>query len=140
MLEALAVKGFSGSVVVEVSTRRVSEEQREADLAESLAFARLHLAGLENIDGNVLSAAGIQRLHQPVLEYSCGWHEELIDGIPTSWHRGTCDTFDTFVLLQPSRDIGVIVFTNADDDNTAANALFAEMPKLAAIYASHRAG
>jgi CubicO group peptidase (beta-lactamase class C family) len=98
-------------------------------------FARLHLAGLENIDGSVLSAAGIQRLHQPVLAYSCGWHEELIDGVPTSWHRGTCDTFDTFVLLQPSRDIGVIVFTNADGDNTAANALFAEMPKLAGLYA-----
>jgi sugar phosphate isomerase/epimerase len=44
LLEALAVQGFSGSVVVEVSTRRASEEQREADLAESLAFARLHLA------------------------------------------------------------------------------------------------
>lgn len=44
LLEALAVQQFSGSVVVEVSTRRVSEEQREVDLAESLAFARLHLA------------------------------------------------------------------------------------------------
>jgi len=98
-------------------------------------FARLHLAGLENIDGSVLSAADIQRLHQPALEYSCGWHEELIDGVPTSWHRGSCDTFDTFVLLQPSRDIGVIVFTNADGDNKAANALFAEMPKLAGLYA-----
>jgi len=98
-------------------------------------FARLHLAGLENIDGRVLSAADIQRLHQPVLKYSYGWHEELIDGVPTSWHRGTCDTFDTFVLLQPSRDIGVIVFTNADGDNKAANALFAEMPKLAGLYA-----
>jgi hypothetical protein len=31
-------------VVVEVSTRRVDEEQREVDLAEALAFARLHLA------------------------------------------------------------------------------------------------
>ncbi|MHB8106897.1 MAG: serine hydrolase domain-containing protein [Candidatus Cryosericum sp.] len=103
-------------------------------------FARLHLGGLESINGKVLSATGIQRLHQPVLEYSCGWHEEMVDGIPTSWHRGTCDTFDTFVLLQPSRNIGVIVFTNADGDNTAANALFAEMPKLAAIYASHPAG
>jgi CubicO group peptidase (beta-lactamase class C family) len=98
-------------------------------------FARLHLAGLENIDGAVLSASRIQRLHQPVLAYSCGWHEELIDGIPTSWHRGTCDTFDTFVLLQPSRGIGVIVFTNADGDNTAVLALFAELSKLAAIYA-----
>jgi D-alanyl-D-alanine carboxypeptidase len=99
------------------------------------AFARLHLAGLENIDGSVVSAADIQRLHQPVLAYSCGWHEELIDGVPTSWHRGTCDTFDTFVLLQPSRDIGVIVFTNADGDDVAAKALFAEMTKFAALYA-----
>jgi D-alanyl-D-alanine carboxypeptidase len=103
-------------------------------------FARLHLAGLENIDGTVLSAAEIQRLHQPVLAYSCGWHEELIDGIPTSWHRGTCDTFDTFVLLQPSRGIGVIAFTNADGDNTAVLALFAELSRVAAIYTSHQAG
>jgi len=44
MLETLAVQEFSGSVVVEVSTRRVSGEQREVDLAEALAFARLHLA------------------------------------------------------------------------------------------------
>jgi len=99
------------------------------------AFACLHLAGLENIDGSVLSAADIQRLHQPVLAYSCGWHEELIDGVSTSWHRGTCDTFDTFVLLQPSRDIGVIVFTNADGDDAAAKALFAEMTKFAVLYA-----
>ena len=35
---------FSGSIIVEVSTRRMSDEQREADLAEALAFARLHLA------------------------------------------------------------------------------------------------
>jgi sugar phosphate isomerase/epimerase len=44
LLETLAVQQFSGSVIVEVSTRRVSDEQRETDLAESLAFARLHLA------------------------------------------------------------------------------------------------
>jgi CubicO group peptidase (beta-lactamase class C family) len=99
------------------------------------AFARLHLAGLENIDGSVMTAADIQCLHQPVLEYSSGWHEELIEGVQTSWHRGTCDTFDTFVLLQPSRDIGVIVFTNADGDDLAAKELFAEMLKIARIYA-----
>ena len=44
LLEILAAQQFSGSVIVEVSTRRVSAEQREADLAESLAFARLYLA------------------------------------------------------------------------------------------------
>jgi sugar phosphate isomerase/epimerase len=44
LLESLAEQQFSGSVVVEVSTRRVSDEQREVDLAEALAFARLYLA------------------------------------------------------------------------------------------------
>ena len=44
LLETLAVQQFSGSVIVEVSTRRLSDEQREADLAEALAFARLYLA------------------------------------------------------------------------------------------------
>ena len=44
LLETLAVQQFCGSVVVEVSTRRLSQEQREADLAQALAFARLHLA------------------------------------------------------------------------------------------------
>jgi len=44
VLEILAEQHFSGSVIVEVSTRRASGEQREADLAEALAFARLYLA------------------------------------------------------------------------------------------------
>lgn len=44
VLDRLSHNGFSGSVVVEVSTRRASHEQRELDLAEALAFARLHLA------------------------------------------------------------------------------------------------
>ena len=45
VLERLAAQGFDGSVVLEVSTRKVAtREEREADLAEGLAFARLHLA------------------------------------------------------------------------------------------------
>jgi sugar phosphate isomerase/epimerase len=45
LLERLAVRDFSGSVVVEVNTRRAdSRADREADLAEALAFTRLHLA------------------------------------------------------------------------------------------------
>lgn len=45
LLEVLARRGFDGTVVVEVSTRRASSRaEREADLAEALAFARLHLA------------------------------------------------------------------------------------------------
>ena len=44
VLETLAAQGYAGHVVVEVATRRLGAAQRELDLAESLAFARLHLA------------------------------------------------------------------------------------------------
>jgi sugar phosphate isomerase/epimerase len=43
LLEHLATRGFNGSVVVEVSTRRHSPGERELDLAAALAFARLHV-------------------------------------------------------------------------------------------------
>jgi sugar phosphate isomerase/epimerase len=45
VLEQLALQGFAETVVVEVTTRRAANRaEREADLAEALAFARLHLA------------------------------------------------------------------------------------------------
>jgi sugar phosphate isomerase/epimerase len=43
-LEMLAAQGYSGSVVVEVGTRKLTEEQRDIELTEALAFARLHMA------------------------------------------------------------------------------------------------
>jgi sugar phosphate isomerase/epimerase len=45
LLEGLAEDGFDGLVVVEVNTRRCEDRyEREADLAEALAFTRLNLA------------------------------------------------------------------------------------------------
>jgi sugar phosphate isomerase/epimerase len=45
LLELLAQRGFAGSVVVEINTRKATTKaDRQADLAASLAFARLHLA------------------------------------------------------------------------------------------------
>jgi sugar phosphate isomerase/epimerase len=45
LLERLAAGGYPGVVVLEVSTRRaLSREDRRTDLAEALAFTRLHLA------------------------------------------------------------------------------------------------
>jgi sugar phosphate isomerase/epimerase len=45
VLERLAGRGFRGSVVLEVNTRRSpNREQRESELAEALAFTRLCLA------------------------------------------------------------------------------------------------
>jgi sugar phosphate isomerase/epimerase len=44
VLRGLAARGYAGTVVLEVSTRRAtSPEQREADLAEAIAFTRGHL-------------------------------------------------------------------------------------------------
>jgi sugar phosphate isomerase/epimerase len=44
LLESLAGRGYAGVVAVEVATRRAaSRHEREADLAESLEFARTHL-------------------------------------------------------------------------------------------------
>ncbi|GAA1771427.1 sugar phosphate isomerase/epimerase [Luedemannella helvata] len=44
LLASLAERGFTGSVAVEVATRRAANRAaRQADLAEALAFARTHL-------------------------------------------------------------------------------------------------
>jgi sugar phosphate isomerase/epimerase len=46
LLGKLVSDGYGGMVVLEVSTRRVAtRDERQADLAESLAFARRHLGG-----------------------------------------------------------------------------------------------
>jgi sugar phosphate isomerase/epimerase len=45
LLGQLAARGFGGHVVVEINTRRADHpDAREADIAEALAFTRLHLA------------------------------------------------------------------------------------------------
>jgi len=45
LLEGLAARQFDGLVVVEINTRRAdSRAEREADLAEALAYTRLHFA------------------------------------------------------------------------------------------------
>src|SRR2546423_1621701 len=50
LLERLAATSFDGVIVVEVNPRRVENRaEREADLAESLAFTRLNLAAPELI-------------------------------------------------------------------------------------------
>ena len=51
LLEGLAGRGFDGLVVVEVNTRKADDRaEREADLAEALAFTRLNLAAAPDVD------------------------------------------------------------------------------------------
>lgn len=52
VLGLLADGNWNGTVVVEVNTRRArTRQEREADLAEALAFARLHLASRVGAEG-----------------------------------------------------------------------------------------
>lgn len=51
LLERLGRRGYGGLVVLEINTRRAeSQAEREADLAEGLAFTRLHLAASTDED------------------------------------------------------------------------------------------
>jgi sugar phosphate isomerase/epimerase len=51
LLSSLARRGFTGSVVVEVSTRKAtSRAVRRVDLAEALEFARTYLAAPSIVD------------------------------------------------------------------------------------------
>jgi sugar phosphate isomerase/epimerase len=51
LLEGLAARNFDGLVVVEVNTRKCDDRaEREADLAEALAYTRLHLAAPASTD------------------------------------------------------------------------------------------
>ena len=51
LLEGLAARDFRGLVVVEVNTRRCDDRaERETDLAEALAYTRLHLAAPASTD------------------------------------------------------------------------------------------
>jgi sugar phosphate isomerase/epimerase len=59
-LEHLATTGYTGHVVVEINTRRSDgRDGRELDLAESLAFTRLHLAAAPGpLDDEVEGGSG----------------------------------------------------------------------------------
>jgi sugar phosphate isomerase/epimerase len=53
LLMSLPARGFTGSVAIEVATRRAaSRAVRQADLAESLAFARQHLGAASTVDSH----------------------------------------------------------------------------------------
>ncbi|MDQ3105942.1 MAG: sugar phosphate isomerase/epimerase [Actinomycetota bacterium] len=57
--ELLAARDFDGHVVVEVNTRRAdSRAEREADLAEALAFTRLHLAARGGASSRTVEPSG----------------------------------------------------------------------------------
>jgi sugar phosphate isomerase/epimerase len=66
LLERLAADGYSGTVVLEVNTRRaISREARMADLAEALEFTRKHLGSPAPAEGQQAEASGVRAQARP---------------------------------------------------------------------------
>ncbi len=60
LLEQLGAGGYRGAVVIEITTRRaVSDAERQRDLAESLEFARKHLAAQAGLPGTGPAGPGL---------------------------------------------------------------------------------
>ena len=85
-------RGFAGTVVLEVSTpaRPSTEAEREADLAEALAFARLNLAAVAVTAGTRAappSAIEVRGLDGCVRGWAAGPHRADLSVAPPDRHR-----------------------------------------------------
>lgn len=87
-------------------------------IEQYLRFGQLHLRGLTGRP-ELLTAATFAALHTPVGHYAMGWGEIDLGGEPTSTHNGSTGTFYATIFLQPGRDLGVIVLSNAGGELAA---------------------
>ena len=98
-------------------------------LEEYARFVQLHLRGLTGRPA-LLTGQSFDRLHTPTGVYAYGWGEVTLDGEPTATHEGSTGTFYATVLMQPGRDLAVIVVTNAGGDTAAAGVTTAALELL----------
>lgn len=96
----------------------------ELSLGDYASFLQLNLRGLQGHDTNLLKAATIKHLHtspvSPPDKYGLGWGLQDFDGAPASVHVGSAGAFYAITIIQPTRDLGVAVFTNAGGDRAIA--------------------
>ena len=98
-------------------------------LADYAKFAQLHLRGLRGHPA-LVSAGAFATLHRPTGAYALGWGEVDLGGEPTATHDGSTGTFYATVLLQPGRDLAVIVVANAGGEAAAATVVNAAITLL----------
>ena len=96
----------------------------ELSLDDYARFLQVHLRGLEGRDTPLLKAATIKQLHtspvSPPDKYGMGWGLQDFQGAPASVHVGSAGAFYAITILQPTRDLGVVVFANAGGERAAA--------------------
>lgn len=85
-----------------------------ASLEGYARFLRAHLRGLRG-EADLLGVESFRRLHRPIggTNFALGWGVQDLQGVRTSVHTGSAETFYAVVALQPERDLAVAVVANA---------------------------
>jgi D-alanyl-D-alanine carboxypeptidase len=98
----------------------------ELSLDDYAHFLQMNLRGLEGRDTPLLKAMTVKRIHTspvtPTDKYGLGWGLQDFDGAPSSVHVGSAGTFYAITIVQPTRNLGVAVFTNAGGKRGASAA------------------
>lgn len=98
----------------------------ELSLNDYGKFLQMNLRGLEGRDTSLLKSATIKHLHtspvSPADSSGLGWSVQEFDGVPAAAHAGSAGTFYAVTIIQPTRDLGAAVFTNAGGERGAAAA------------------
>ena len=112
---------YAPSVNTEVSLPPAISAAGEMALSleQYLKFGQLNLRGMTG-HPELLSAASFTALHTPVGDYALGWGEVDLGGEMTATHNGSSGAFYATIFLQPGRDLGVIVLSNAGGDRAAS--------------------
>lgn len=90
--------------------------------AEDMAhYVIAQLNGGRYRDVSVLSAQGVDTMHQPAVPmsnseefYGMGWHIGKIDEKTAVFHNGDDPRFQTHVLMLPEEDLGIVILMNAE--------------------------
>lgn len=92
-------------------------------IADYSRFIQDNLLGLEGRDTPILKASTIRELHKPVDgPYALGWHHQDFAGSPSSAHAGGNGEFYALVVIQPERDLAVVLLTNDGGDEVESQA------------------
>jgi len=112
----------------------------ELSLDDYARFLQIHLRGLEGRDTPLLKAATIKYLHTspvaPPDKFALGWGIQDFDGAPSSVHVGSAGAFYAITIIQPTRDLGVVVVATAGGDRAKAastDAIKALIHRFAAV-------
>jgi CubicO group peptidase (beta-lactamase class C family) len=84
-----------------------------ATLGAYSRFVQLHLRGLR-AQAELLSPESFEFLHTPMRDpFALGWGVQSFEGARSSVHAGSAGTFTALAVVQPERDLAIVVLTNA---------------------------